>query len=176
MGYIWHKPFFLKYMGTFCCHATCDSLQRMLFWARINYFFVCVELIINTYFFCRSQVAGHRSWVPSKSKSNHYNTGDVRITRDSQEVYGYFHATYVSLYNFNENFKFLGVVYVLTGLKYSLQTCSVTYILSLSDNSLWYQIELFYFFLFEIEFVQNKKNGSPCSIYPNSTMTSRVPG
>ena len=93
-----------------------------------------------TGFFCRSQVTGHikgaqftghRSQVTGhiKIKKAISNTGDARITRDSQEVYRYFHATYISLVNFNE--KFLGVIYVLTGLKYSFHTCSVTYILSL---------------------------------------------
>ena len=58
---------------------------------------------------CRSQVAGHRSHQNQKASSD---TGDVRVTRDSQEV----PWTKVSLYNFTE--KFLGVVYVLNGLKY----------------------------------------------------------
>ena len=57
----------------------------------------------------RSQVAGHGSHQNQKASSD---TGDVRVTRDSQEV----PWTKVSLYNFTE--KFLGVVYVLNGLKY----------------------------------------------------------
>ena len=79
-----------------------------------------------TGFFRRSRVAGHRSHQNQKAINN---TGNVIITRDFQEVYRYFHVTNVSLYNFNE--KFLGVVYVVIGLKYSFQTCRVTHILSL---------------------------------------------
>ena len=60
-----------------------------------------------------SRVTGHRSHQNQKAISN---TGNVITTRDSQEVYRYFHVTNVSLNNFNE--KFLGVVYVLIGLKY----------------------------------------------------------
>ena len=61
----------------------------------------------------RSRVTGHRSHQNQKAISD---TGNVIITRDSQEVYRYCHVTNVSLNNFNENF--LGVVYVLIGLKY----------------------------------------------------------
>ena len=72
--------------------------------------------------FWQVSFTGHRSHQNQKAISN---TGDARFTRDSQEVYRYFHATNVSLYNFNE--KFLGVVSVLNGLKYSFHICSVTY-------------------------------------------------
>ena len=91
----------------------------------------------NFFWFCRfsatfeGQVsfAGHRSQITLKSKSIQlYWRCTVRITRDSREVYWYFHATIVWLCNFNE--KFLGVVSVLNGLKYSFHTCSVKYILS----------------------------------------------
>ena len=47
----------------------------------------------------RSQVTGHRSHQNQKAISN---TGDVRITQDSQAIYRYFHVTNVSPYNFNE--------------------------------------------------------------------------
>jgi len=57
----------------------------------------------------RLQVTGYRSHQNQKASSN---TGDVRVTPDSQEV----PWTKVSLYNFTE--KFVGVVYVLNGLKY----------------------------------------------------------
>ena len=50
----------------------------------------------------RSQVTGHRSHQNQKAISN---TGDVRITRDSQEIYRYFHVTNVSQYNFSEKFQ-----------------------------------------------------------------------
>ena len=52
---------------------------------------------------CRQvSFAGHRSHQNQKTISN---TGDVRITRDSQEIYRYFHVTNVSPYNFNEKFQ-----------------------------------------------------------------------
>ena len=57
----------------------------------------------------RSQVAGHRSRVTGhrshQSQKAISITGDVRITRDSQEIYRYFHVTNVSPYNFNEKFQ-----------------------------------------------------------------------
>ena len=52
----------------------------------------------------RSQVTGQRSHQNQKAISN---TGEVRITRDSQEIYRYFHVTNVSPYNFNEKFQTL---------------------------------------------------------------------
>ena len=42
----------------------------------------------------RSQLTAHSSHQNQKAISN---TGDVRITRDSQEIYRYFHATNVLL-------------------------------------------------------------------------------
>ena len=57
----------------------------------------------------RSQVAGHRSRVTG-CRSHQIQkaisiTGDVRITRDSEEICRYFHVTNVSPYNFNEKFQ-----------------------------------------------------------------------
>ena len=52
--------------------------------------------------------AGHRSQVTGHNHKAHSKTLDVRITRDSQEVYRCFHATNpmatknVLPYNFNE--------------------------------------------------------------------------
>ena len=57
----------------------------------------------SSFFFCDRfllQVTGHKSHQKAIS-----NTGDVRITRDSQEIYRYFHVTNVSPYNFNEKFQ-----------------------------------------------------------------------
>ena len=57
----------------------------------------------------RSQVTGHRSRVTG-CRSHQIQkaisiTGDVRITRDSEEICRYFHVTNVSPYNFNEKFQ-----------------------------------------------------------------------
>ena len=57
----------------------------------------------------RSHVAGHRSRVTGCRTHQIQKaisiTGDVRITRDSQEICRYFHVTNVSPYNFNEKFQ-----------------------------------------------------------------------